>query len=81
MTVLELDNLYDLWIVNFGVTDHMSNKSSNIFDLEQFASPNFDSVANRNGSHLKGNGKIKLISEKKSYFMFYMFSLFLSNYF
>jgi hypothetical protein len=39
MTVLELDNLYDIWIVDFGATDHMSNKLSNIFDLEQFASP------------------------------------------
>jgi hypothetical protein len=64
MTVLELDNLYDIWIVDFGVTNYMSNKSSNIFDLEQFASPNFDLVANRNGSYLKGKGKIKLIYEK-----------------
>ena len=42
MTVLELDNLRDLGIVDFGATGHMSNKSSNIFYLEQFASPNFD---------------------------------------
>ena len=42
MTTLELGNLHDLWIIDFGATDHMSNKSSNIFYLEQFASPNFD---------------------------------------
>jgi len=63
-TALELDNLHDLWIVDFGATDHMSKTLSNIFYLEQFASLTFVSVANGKGSHVKGKGKIKLISDK-----------------
>jgi hypothetical protein len=42
----------------------MSNKLSDIRDLEQFTSPIFVSVANGKGSYVKGKGKIKIIFDK-----------------
>jgi hypothetical protein len=63
MTALELDNMHDLWIVDSGATNHMSNKLINFSNLERFVSPTFISVANGKGSPVKGKGKIKIISE------------------
>jgi hypothetical protein len=63
MTALELDNLHDIWIVDSGAMDHMSNKLRNIYTLEQFDSLTFVSVANGKGSLVKGKGKIKLVYE------------------
>jgi hypothetical protein len=54
MTALELDNLHDLWIVDSGVTDHMSNKLINFSILEKSAFPTFVSIANGKGSLVKG---------------------------
>jgi hypothetical protein len=63
MTALELDNLHDLWIVDSGATNHMSNKLINFSNLERFVSPAFVSVENRKGSPVKGKGKIKIVSK------------------
>jgi hypothetical protein len=63
MTALELDNMHDLWIVDTGSTDHMLNKLINFSNLERFVSPAFGSVANGIGSPVKGDGKIKIVSE------------------
>ena len=63
MTALELDNMHDLWIVDSGTTNHMSNKLINFSNLERFVFPAFISVANRKGSPVKGKGKIKIVSE------------------
>ena len=63
MTALELDNMHDLWIVDSGATNHISNKLINFSNLERFVSPSFVSVANGKGSLVKGKGKIKIVSE------------------
>jgi hypothetical protein len=63
MTALELDNMHDLWIVDSGATDYMSNKLINFSNLERFVSPAFVSIENRKGSPVKGKGKIKIVSE------------------
>ena len=63
MTALELHNMHDLWIVDFGATDHMSNKLINFSNLERFVSPTFVSVENGKGSLVKGKGKIKIVDE------------------
>jgi hypothetical protein len=63
MTALELNNMHDLWIVDFRATNHMSNKLINFSNLERFVSPSFVSVANGKGSLVKGKGKIKIVSE------------------
>jgi hypothetical protein len=63
MTALELDNMHDLWIVDSGATDHMSNKLIDFSILERFVSPAFVSVANGKGSPMKGKGKIKIVFE------------------
>jgi len=34
MTILEHGNLHDFWVNDFGATNYMSNKLSNIYDLE-----------------------------------------------
>jgi hypothetical protein len=63
MTASELDNLHDLWIVDSGATNHMSNKLINIFNLKQLSSPTFVLFVNGKGSLVKVKGKIKLISK------------------
>jgi len=62
-TVLELDNMHDLWIVDSRATDNMSNKMINFSNLQKFVSPAFVLIANRKGSPLKGKGKIMIVSE------------------
>jgi hypothetical protein len=63
MTALKLDNIHDLWIINSGATNHMSNKLINFSNLERFVFPAFVSVANGKGSHVKGKEKFKIVSE------------------
>jgi len=63
MTILELDNMHDLWIVDSGATDRMSNKLINFSNIERFVSPAFVSVANEKGSPMKGKGKSKIVSK------------------
>jgi hypothetical protein len=57
MIALELVNLHDLWIINSGVTDHMSNKLDKIRDFKSFVKPTFVSVADGKGVYVKGKGK------------------------
>ena len=64
MTALELVNLHDLWIIDYGATDHISNKLDNIHDLKSFIKPIFVSVADRKGAYVKWKGKINLLSDK-----------------
>jgi hypothetical protein len=59
MTALELDNLYDLWIVDSRATDHMFNKLINFSNLGKFTFPTFVSVANGRRSLVKGKGKLR----------------------
>jgi hypothetical protein len=64
MTALELVNLHDLWIIDSGATDHMSNKLTNIHDFKSFIHPIFVAVANGKNAYIKGKGKINLLSNK-----------------
>ena len=49
MTALELGNLHNLWVIDSGATDHMSNKLENFTDFSTFSSPVFFSIANGKG--------------------------------
>jgi len=64
MIALELVNLHDLWIIDSGATDHMSNKLTSIHDFKSFIHPTFVSVANGKNAYVKGKGKINLLSNK-----------------
>jgi hypothetical protein len=82
MTALELVNLHDLWIVDYGATDHMSNKLNNIHDFESLVNPTFVSVADGKDAHVKRKGKINPLSDKivsnvlfVLSFPFYLFSV------
>jgi hypothetical protein len=61
MTASELVNLHDLWIIDSGATNHMSNKLNIIHDFKSFVHPTFVSVANRKNAYVKGNRKINLL--------------------
>jgi hypothetical protein len=54
MTALELVNLHDLWIIDYGANDHMSNKLTSIHDFKSFVRPTFVSVANGKNAYVKG---------------------------
>lgn len=45
-TALEISNLHDLWVIDSGVKDHMSNKLTNIRDFNPSSFKSFVSVAN-----------------------------------
>ena len=60
MIALEINSLHDLWVVDSGATDHMSNKLTNIHDFCPISSS--VSVANGKGVLIKGKEKIKLVS-------------------
>ena len=62
MTVLELVNLHDLWIIDFGATNHMSNKLNNIHDFKSFICSTFMFVANVKNAYVKRKTKINLPS-------------------
>nr|TKR97112.1 hypothetical protein D5086_0000215920 [Populus alba] len=56
ITVLELVNLHDFWIIDSGATDHMSNKLTSIHDFKSFVHPNFVSIADGKNAYVKGKG-------------------------
>jgi hypothetical protein len=63
MTTLELINLHDLWIIDYGATDYMSNKLNIIHDFKSSIHPTFVSIADGKRA-VKGNGKINLLFNK-----------------
>jgi len=62
MIAFQIGSFHDLWVIDSGATDHMSNKLTNFFDFTIFSTPMFVSVANGKGAPVKGKGKIKLVS-------------------
>ena len=70
MTALDINSLHDLWVVDSGATDHMSNKLTNIHYLCPISS--FISVANGIGVPVKGKGKIKLVSNTIEFDVLYV---------
>ena len=62
MTALEISSSHDLWVIDSGATDHMSNKLTNFDDFCVSPTPVYVSVANGKGAAVKGKGKMKLVS-------------------
>ncbi|GAB2277345.1 hypothetical protein Dimus_039229 [Dionaea muscipula] len=63
LTALEIGNLHDLWVIDSGATDHMSNKLTKFHDFKPFSMPSFVSVADGKGAPVAGKGKINLVSD------------------
>ena len=62
MTALEISSLHDLWVIDSGATDHMSNKMTNLTEFSVPSTPVYVSVANGKRVAVKGKGKLKLVS-------------------
>jgi hypothetical protein len=62
MTELEIGSCHNLWVIDSGATDHMSNKLTNFSDFSILSTPAFVSVANGKGAPVKSKGKMKLLS-------------------
>ena len=60
MTALELSNLHNIWVVDSGASDHMTNKLDKIHDFIPFPISSFVSIANGSTAAVKGKGKIKI---------------------
>ena len=58
MTALEISSLYDLWVVDFGATDHMTKQLKHLCDSCPMSY--VVSVADGKGVPIKGKGNIKL---------------------
>ena len=69
---LVASSVYNLWIIDLGVTDHITNVLSNLYDLEEISSPTHMSVANGNQVFVKGQGKIKILSLNTSSSVLYV---------
>ena len=63
MTALEINNLHDIWVVDSGATDHVSNKLANIHNFKSCLNSSCVSVANGKDVPIKGKGKIRLLSD------------------
>lgn len=63
LTAFEINSLHDVWVIDSGATDHMSNKLTHVYDFHPFSTPSLVSVANGKGTPVQGKGKIKLVSD------------------
>ena len=63
MTALELSNFHNIWVVDSGASDHMTNKLNKIHDFIPFPKSSFVSIANGSTAAVKGKGKIKIVSK------------------
>ena len=63
MTALEISKLHDIWVVDSGASDHMTNKLTKIHDFTPFPISSFVSIANGSTAAVKGKGKIKIASK------------------
>jgi hypothetical protein len=62
MIAFEIGSFHDLWVVDYGATNHMSNKLTNFSDFTIFSTSVLVSVVNGKGAPVTGKGKIKLVS-------------------
>lgn len=62
LIALEINSLHDVWVIDSGATNHMSNKLTHVYDFRSFSTPSLVSVANGKCVPVKGKGKIKLVS-------------------
>ena len=63
-TALNINKLHDLWVIDFGATDHMTNQFSKLHDFKKLPTPSYVSVANGEGAKVLGIRKINLVSDK-----------------
>ena len=63
-TALNISQLHELWIIDSGATDHMTNQSHKLHDFEKLSTHSLVSVANGEGAKVLGMGKIHLVSDK-----------------
>ncbi|KAB2607912.1 hypothetical protein D8674_011080 [Pyrus ussuriensis x Pyrus communis] len=63
-TALNVNMMHDLWIVDSGATNHMTNHVSKFHKFEKFSKPSQVSTANGESSKVLGKGNINLISDK-----------------
>ena len=62
-TALDLSKDHDLWIVDSGATDHITNDASLLHDFQLFSKSPHVSIANGKNVPILGKGKIKLFSK------------------
>ena len=62
-TALEISNFHDLWVVDSGASNHMSNKLTNLYNFRHCSSSTFVSVADGKDVPVQGKGKTKLVSK------------------
>ena len=62
-TALEISNFHDLWVVDSGASNHMSNKLTNLYNFRPCSSSTFVSVADGKDVPVQGKGKTKLVSK------------------
>jgi len=74
MTTLQLVNLNNLWIIDSGATNHMSNKLNSIHDFKSFVCPTFMFVVNGKNAYVRRKGKINLLSNKIKLDVFFLTS-------
>ena len=62
-TALEISNFHDLWVVDSGASNHMSNKLTNLYNFRPCSSSTFVSVADGKDVPVQGKRKTKLVSK------------------
>ena len=62
-TALNVCSMNDYWIIDSGVTDHMTNKIQNLHDFKKLSIFSKVSVANGKGVFVLGKRKIKILSD------------------
>ncbi|KAM1087576.1 hypothetical protein ACFX2B_012935 [Malus domestica] len=62
-TVLNANVTHDFWIIDFGATDHITNKPSSLHDFQRTIDPIHVSVTNGKGEPILRKVKIRLLSE------------------
>nr|TKR85703.1 hypothetical protein D5086_0000243240 [Populus alba] len=62
-TAVVASTVHNFWVIDSGASDHITNKMTSLHHFEKITTPTHISVANGKHVHVKGKGKIKLLSE------------------
>ena len=63
-TALNVNIFHDYWIIDYGATNHMTNKYSSLHDFKPLQEASRVSIANGKGERVLGKGKISLMSDR-----------------